>query len=414
MGECEEWIRENWALDLTLAEWWRRLYDAGYAHPAWPVGLGGRAANASESRAVMTALAAAGTIAAPEGPGPNMGAPTVIEHGTAEQQERFVGPVGRGEVQWCQLFSEPGAGSDLAAVATRAELDGDTYVVSGQKVWNSRADQSEWGMLLCRTDPEVPKHHGLSYLMIDMLQPGVEVRPLLQMNGEANFCEVFLTEARAPAENVIGPLGVGWKVARTTLSHERASTAAGTPRGAVVVAAGAMGGNLGRAVGDLVDEWNARGGAPRRQPPLLGSRAMIELARRCGATGDPVLRDRLARYVIHSDLYRHNGRRIGDLARARQPVPLDGAAMKLDLAALAAESRDLSLALSAAEGTLWGVSASDGGLLVRTALSSFVPALGGGTNEIQRNVVGERLLGLPREPAVDADVPFRELRRSLR
>ena len=411
-AECGAWIADNWSRDLTLAEWWRRLYEAGYAFPSWPVGLGGSGAGAAEARSIAATLAAAGTIAAPTGNGPNMGAPTVLDHGNPDQQRRFVGPLGRGEVQWCQLFSEPGAGSDLAAVSTRAELDGDTFVVSGQKVWNSKADQSEWGMLLCRTDHDVPKHDGMSFLMIDMRQPGVEVRPLVQMNGEAAFCEVFLTEARASVDDVIGPLGAGWRVARTTLAHERASTASAAPRGAVVVAAGGLAGNLGRRVGGLVDEWNEQGSRPRRQPPLLGARAMIDLARGHGVVGDPTLRDRLVRYVSHSDLYRYNGRRMGDLARAQASAPLDGAAMKLDLAALAAESRDLSLALCGAAAMLWSPSSSDEGRVARTALSSFVPAMGGGTNEIQRNVIGERLLGLPREPAIDADVPFRELRRS--
>lgn len=412
--ECQRWIAGNWSHELTLREWWRRLYDAGFAYPTWPVGFGGRASTAAEARAVAAVLAGAGTVAPPEGPGPDMGAPTLLEHATPDQQRRFVDPLGRGEVQWCQLFSEPGAGSDLASVATRAERDGDHFVVSGQKVWNSRADQSEWGMLLCRTDPNVPKHEGMSFLMIDMRQPGVEVRPLRQMNGEARFCEVFLTDARASVRDVVGPLGAGWKVARTTLAYERASTATGAVRGALVVAAGALGGNLDRSVGELVDAWHGQGGRPKRQPPLLSAKAMIELARGCGATADPVLRDRLVRYVSHSDLYRYNGQRMRDLARAGQHSCIDGPVMKLDLAALAAESRDLSLALCGAGGMLWGESSSDGGAVARAALSSYVPALGGGTNEIQRNVIGERLLGLPREPSVDDGVPFGELRRSIR
>jgi alkylation response protein AidB-like acyl-CoA dehydrogenase len=263
-------------------------------------------------------------------------------------------------------------------------------------------------MLLCRTDPDQPKHQGLSFLMLDMRQPGVEVRPLVQMNGAATFCEVFLDEARAPVENLIGSLGAGWAVARTTLAHERAATAAGTGRGAVVVEAGELGGNLDRPAGELVEAWKAAGGTPRSQPPLLGSRTMIALAQRSGVTDRPAVRDQLVRFVVHSEVYRRNGQRLRDLARAGHTAPLDGSAMKLDLAALAHESRDLSLAILGAEGLL-----ADGDI-ARTALTAFVPSLGGGTNEIQRNIIGERVLGLPREPAVDADVPFRELRRSAR
>jgi alkylation response protein AidB-like acyl-CoA dehydrogenase len=406
-----EWIEQHWSPDITLAQWWDHLFDAGYAFPRWPTGLGGLGASATQARQVTAALAEARTIAAPAGPGPNMGGPTVIEHGTPEQQQTFVEPLGRGKQQWCQLFSEPGAGSDLASLATRAERDGDDFVVSGQKVWSSKADRSEWGMLLCRTDPDVPKHQGISYLMLDMRQPGVEVRPLVQMNGMSTFCEVFLDEARAPVGHLVGPLNGGWSVARTTLAHERAATAAGPGRGAVVVEPGELGGNLDKPVGELVERWKAAGGTPKTQPPLLGARAMIELARRHKATERPALRAQLVRFVVHSEVYRRNGQRLRDLAKAGVATPLDGSAMKLDLAALAHESRDLSLAILGAEGLL---AKGDGGDIVRTALTAFVPSLGGGTNEIQRNIIGERALGLPREPAVDADVPFRDLRRSAR
>ena len=412
MGTVDAWIEDNWALDLTLAEWWDRLFDAGLAFPTWPEGLGGSGTTAAEARAVAAALVDAGTIPAPEGPGHNMGGPTVIAHGTADQQQRFVAPLARGRTQWCQLFSEPGAGSDLASLSTRAERDGDTFVVSGQKVWSSRADVSEWGMLLCRTDLDAPKHDGISFMMIELDQPGVDVRPLVQMNGAAEFCEVFLTEARARADDVIGPLGAGWTVARTTLAHERAAAAGGAGRRALTVAAGGLGGNLDRTVGDLIDAASAAGGRPRRQPPLLGASAIVDLARRRGVAGEPVLRDRLMRYYVHGEVHRLNGRRLRDLARAGVDTPLDGSALKLDLAALAHESRDLSLAVLGADGQLVGDSAPGGGSVARAGLSSFVPSLGGGTNEIQRNIIGERTLGLPREPSIDAGVPFRELRRS--
>ncbi len=411
-SECVAWIGETWSPDLTLREWWRRLAGAGYAFPTWPSGLGGSGTTAAAARRVTAALAEAGAVAAPAGNGPNMGGPTLIEHATAEQRERFVGPLARGEAQWCQLFSEPGAGSDLASLATRGELDGDEWVVTGQKVWSSKADVSEWGMLLCRTDASVPKHRGITFMMLDMRQPGVEVRPLVQMNGASEFSEVFLTEARVPVADVVGEPGDGWAVARTTLAHERAASAAGAGRGAVVVEAGSIPGNLDRPVGELVRAFEAAGGAPRRQPPLLGSRAVIELARAHGVADRPALRDQVVRYLVHSEVYRRNGQRLRDLARAKVPTALDGSAMKLDLAQLAHESRDVSLALLGADGMLAGGSAADGGRVLRTGLSAFVPSLGGGTNEIQRNIIGERTLGLPREPAVDADVPFREMRRS--
>ena len=406
------WIEEHWSLDLTVAQWWDLLFDAGYAFPTWPEGLGGNGATAAEARVVTAALATAGTVAAPAGNGPDMGGPTLLEHGTPDQQHRFVAPMGRGRVQWCQLFSEPGAGSDLASLATRAVRDGDTFVIEGQKVWSSKADLSEWGMLLCRTDWDAPKHRGITFLMLDMTQPGVEVRPLVQMNGASEFSEVFLTEARVPVSHVIGEVGHGWDVARTTLAYERANSATGRGRGAVVVEAGNLAGNLDRTVGEVIEQWRSAGGAPRRQAPLFGSRKVIELARQHGVSDRPVLRDRVVRYHVHSEVYRLNGQRVRDLAKAKVRSPLDGSALKLDLAQLAHESRDLTYELLGADALLAEGSAPDAGRVVQTGLTAFVPSLGGGTNEIQRNIIGERTLGLPREPAVDADLPFRELRRS--
>ena len=409
-----EWIEANWRPDLTLGDWWDRLFDAGYAFPAWPAGLGGSGAGPAEVRAVSGALASAGVIGPPAGNGPNMGGPTVLAHGTREQQDRFVAPMGRGRHQWCQLFSEPGAGSDLASLATRADRDGDELVITGQKVWNSRANVSEWGMLLARTDPDVPKHRGLTFVMIDMRQPGVEVRPLVQMDGAADFCEVFLTEARAKVADVIGDIGDGWNVARTTLLNERASAAAGRSRGLVTLAAGSIEGKLDRPVGELVEESRQALADPtKRVELLLSARTMLALAKERGVDGEPVARDRLMRYHVHSEVYRLNGQRARDVARAKngQTAP-DGSMLKLDLAMLAHESRDLSLGLVGAEGMLAGDSAREHGRVQRAALSSFVPSLGGGTNEIQRNIIGERTLGLPREPGNDNDVAFRDLRRS--
>jgi alkylation response protein AidB-like acyl-CoA dehydrogenase len=408
----QTWIRENWQLELTLAEWWDRLADAGYAFPTWPAGFGGSSASAAEARIVASALASAGVIGPPTGNGPNMGGPTVLAHGTDEQKKRFVEPMARGREVWAQLFSEPGAGSDLAGLSTSAVLDGDEYVVNGQKVWNSFADVSEWGMLLARTDPDVPKHLGITYMMIALDQPGVEVRPLVQMNGIAEFCEVFMTDARVPVENVIGQPGDGWNVARTTLAYERAGAGSGRLRGVVSVSAGSKSGNLGRTVGEILDDAS-RHTAQRsqRNEVLLSARTLVELAQRLGVERDAVLRQRLARYHANSQVYRWTGQRGRDNAKSGRPGP-ESSTMKLQLAMLANEARDLSLALLGASGMLMGHDTIDNGRAQMAALSSPAASLGGGTNEIQRNIIGERTLGLPKEPAVDRDVPFRELRRS--
>jgi alkylation response protein AidB-like acyl-CoA dehydrogenase len=318
----------------------------------------------------------------------------------------------RGREVWAQLFSEPGAGSDLAGLATTAVLDGDEYVVNGQKVWNSFANVSEWGMLLARTDVDVPKHRGITYMMIDLRQPGVEVRPLVQMNGIAEFCEVFLTDARVPLENVIGSPGDGWNVARTTLAYERAGAGSGRVRGVVSVAAGSKGGNLHRTVGEIVDAASLHTGQrSQRNEVLLSAQVLVELAQRLGVASDPVLRQRLARYHANSQVYRWTGQRGRDNAKSGRPGT-ESSTMKLQLALLANECRDLSLAMLGAGGMLMGDEAVDRGRVQMAALSSPAASLGGGTNEIQRNIIGERTLGLPKEPAVDTDVPFRALRRS--
>jgi alkylation response protein AidB-like acyl-CoA dehydrogenase len=411
-ADATAWIAANWQTDLTLAQWWQRLFDAGYAFPAWPEGLGGFGATAAESRLISAALAAANVIGPPSGNGPTMGGPTLLAHASVEQKQRFLPAMASGQHQWCQLFSEPGAGSDLASLGTQAERDGDEFVVNGQKVWNSRADVSEWGMLLARTDSDVPKHAGLTFVMIDMNQPGVEVRPLVQMNGAAEFCEVFLTDARARVADVIGAVSEGWKVARTTLTHERAGAAAGRSRGLVDVLAGAACGNLDKPVGELIKASAAAANDPtKRMELLLSSRTMMGLATATGAAANPVSRDQLMRYHVHCEVYRLNGQRMRDESRKGRST-LDGSLMKLDLALMAHESRDLSLSLLGAEGMLTLDSSREHGRYQRAALSSFVPSLGGGTNEIQRNIIGERTLGLPREPGTDNDVPFRDLRRS--
>ena len=393
---------------MSLAEWWAALATVGFSQPTWPSGLGGREFGPAEARTVMGALAAAEVIGPPTGNGPAMGGPTILRHGTPEQRQRLVGPLADGQSSWCQLFSEPGAGSDLASLACQADRDGDELVISGQKVWNSFADQADLGMLLIRTNVDAPKHRGITFVMIDMAQPGVEVRPLVQMTGNAEFCEVFLTEARARVDDVIGGIDEGWTVAKTTLAHERASAASGRTRIATI-AAGPLPGNLDRSVGELLDEAaNRRRREPRRDT-LLSARSMIQIARAAGRTGDPIMRQRLADYHARLEVYRLTNLRSRANAKAGRVGP-EGSVGKLALAGLAHQSRDLSLGLLGADGML----ADDGperGRYHQAALNSFIPSIGGGTNEIQRNIIGERTLGLPREPGATDEIPFKDLPR---
>ena len=215
------WAKEHWDPDMVVADWWKALAAAGYASPMLPVALGGKGYGRVEAMAVNQALAQVGAVGPPMGLGLMLAAPTLAAHGSAELQAQFLPRILDGTDAWCQLFSEPGAGSDLAGLQTKAIRDGDEWIITGQKVWTSGGQIASLGMLLARTDPDAPKHQGITYFAFDVRQPGVEIRPLREMTGKAMFNEVFIDEARVPHANIIGGLNNGWAVANTTLMVER-------------------------------------------------------------------------------------------------------------------------------------------------------------------------------------------------
>jgi len=393
---------------MTLRQWWGALFDAGLTFPTWPTGMGGREASGAFARTVTAELAAAGTIGPPGGNGTTMAAPTLMRHATPALIGWFVPPLARGLEAWCQLFSEPGAGSDLASLQTRAVKDGDEWVVNGQKVWTTAAHVSRRGYLLARTNVDAPKHLGITYFIIDLDQPGVEVRPLRQINGEAEFNEVFLTNARIPADRVVGRVDEGWAVTMTTLGFERSGAGRGGARGLVHVEPGEKSGNLDRTVGELVAE--AAGASSRPRLYALSSRRMIGLARENRRDKDPALRQRLAAYYCMTEVHRFNGLRAQAAAAQGRSPGAESSIAKLAISNIARASRSLSLDLLGPRGMMSGADAPEEGAIADMALRSFAAGLGGGTDEIQRNVLGERALGLPREPQTDRDVPFRELR----
>jgi alkylation response protein AidB-like acyl-CoA dehydrogenase len=406
--DVEAWLEQSWDVDLTLRQWWERLAAAGLAFPTWPTGFGGQGASAAQARAIASALSRAGVVGPPSGVGQSMGGPTVLAHGSPEQIDTLVPALTAGAEAWCQLFSEPSAGSDLAGLRTTAVRDGDRWIVSGQKVWNSDAHVSDRGLLLARTDRSVPKHEGISYFVIDMDQPGVEARPLRQMNGETEFCEVFLTDAVVPAERLIGAPGEGWRVAQTTLGFERAGVSAGRPRGTVSARPGRRGGMLERRVGDLLDAA-AQARRPASTGFVIDNRTLGSLATEHGRDQDPIARQELATFRSMTEVNRCNGLRSRAAAAAGQRPGPEASIGKLAMSLIAKRSRDVALDLMGAHGMLSGGDAPGQGAHHRVALASFGAGLGGGTDEIQRNVIGERSLGLPREPQVDRDVPFDQL-----
>lgn len=401
------WLDTNYDVDLSLEEWWDRSYEAGLTFPHWPPVAGGQNASATDAAAIAAKLAEREVPPAPSGNGTFIGAPVFIEFGSEEQKEEFLPALTKGREGWCQLFSEPGAGSDLAGLQTRATADGEEWIVNGQKVWCTQGDVTERGLLIARTNADVPKHKGLSFFLIDMDQPGIEVRPIRQLDGGASFSEVFFTDARVPTGRLLGGEGNGWGVATRALAFERSNISRRQRRGAPILRPGSKGGDLKRIISEI--NANAAAVSADRHAYALPGRQLIELARRQHLDADPIWRQKLVEYFFQTEVRRYTELRY----RGGLPDTFVGGAVgplsKLALSQIARSSRNLIFELSGSRGL---VEDDDSlfGTARETALASFAAHFGGGTDQIQRNVIAERGLGLPREPAVDRDLPFSQIR----
>jgi len=404
-SELRAWIDDNWDPDLTVEQWWARLADSGWAVPTWPEEWLGKGLPQNMAAVVRDELADEGAIGAPAGLGFLLAGPTILVHGTDEQRERYLRPIVAGTEGWCQLFSEPGAGSDLASLQCRAERDGDEWVVTGQKVWTSFGHQADLGMLIARTDPDLPKHQGISYFALPMDQPGVDVRPLREMTGHAMFNEVFLDEARVLDSARIGGLGEGWRVANTTLAAERSGLGTGGSGGGGGAMAGRKAGMLDVRAGDLVSRrpkgTNAEAGR--------GAAPLIALARELGRANDPVLRQELAHLHILNEVGRMSSERAKGARRAGREVAGAGNIAKLTMSQVTRLTREVGLSVLGSDGMIMGPATPGGGGIQEGALYSPAVSIYGGSDEIQRNIIGERVLGLPKEPGPDKSTPFREL-----
>ena len=403
-ADVDAWIADHWDPDRPLLDWRRDLLASGWAVPSWPPRWGGRDMPRAADDVVAAALAAAGAPGLPVGVGMALAAPTILAHGPDDVRERFLAPTVTGERTWCQLFSEPGAGSDLAGLSTTAVLDGDEWVVSGQKVWNTSAHHADLGLLLARTDWGVPKHEGLTYLVLPMRQPGVEARPLRQMNEHRSFNEVFLTEARVPRHDVVGDVGDGWRVALTTLAFERRFGALARPTDP---AAG------GRAVTEAQAEAAAYVETYRWYPQRAGrADLVVERAQATGAAADPIVRQEIARLLSLQRASRWTAERArAGLALGRTPGP-EGSIGKLAASLVARQAARVHAMVAGADALLTGPDSPLGGIVAEVLVSVPAQSIAGGTDEIQRNILGERALGLPREPAPDRGVPFRDVPRN--
>jgi len=382
---CRQLLEEQPPHDTDPATFLGRQFDLGLAWVHFPEGRGGLGRSPKLQKLINETLVGAGApIAAYRNIiGHGMGAPTVVAHGTDAQKDRYLRPLFTGEEVWCQLFSEPGAGSDVAGLATRAVRDGDEWVVNGQKVWTTLAHLAKWGMLVARTDPDKPKHKGMTYFVVDMEAPGVEVRPLYQITGEAEFNEVYFTDVRIPDVERLGDVGEGWRVTLTTLMNERVAIGGGIP---------AKGAGF---IGEAVKEWRDRGHT------------------------DPVLKDQLMSLWTRAEVLRLTNIRASQMRAIGDPGPEGsiGKAMSADL------NKDISaftVGLLGAEGMLFpsGYTMERPKHAMQWAnpqqafLRARANSIEGGTTEIAKNILGERVLGLPGDIRNDKDVPWIEVPRS--
>jgi 3-oxochol-4-en-24-oyl-CoA dehydrogenase len=354
------------------ADWYDRLGAAGLATPTWPVEYGGLGLSTTLAAGIREALLDL-HAGRPEADfvGLELAAATILQWGTPEQKQRFLPPLGRGSQRWCQLFSEPGSGSDLASLATRAVAQPDgSWLLNGQKVWSSYAHLSDFGILMARTDPTVPKHQGISFFLLDMRLPGVTVRPLRQMTGNAEFNEVFFDDVRIPPEALLGPLGEGWAVGISTLMAERSGI---TGRPTV---------GPGRAT------------------------ALTARAVRTGAWESPLLRDRLVDLFVQERALQMTTIRAFEESRGRRPGA-EGSVRKLTNAELDVLAGTLAADLEDTCAIAWDP-AEPTPAAVQQFLAMKTISIAGGTSEIQRNIIGERMLGLPKEPDPQQDVPFQD------
>ena len=367
-GEDESLIARN-------KEFQAKLFDAGFAGITWPKEYGGQGLTNKEQMAFAQEARDYELPTNIYTIGLGMCGPTILTHGTPEQKERYIRPMLRGEEVWSQLFSEPGAGSDVASLQSRAVRDGDEWILNGQKVWTSGAHYSDYGIVIARTDPEQPKHRGITMFILDFHAPGVTVKPLRQMTGGANFNEVFFDDVRIADDQRLGDVNEGWRCAITTLMNER-----------VAIGAGGGGGRAGAA------------------------ETLIRSAKAHGVEGDPVLRQRLMDVYIRQTVLGYVGKRITEaLMSGRVPGP-EGSIAKLAGAYLSRLSSEVALDIVGAGGVAWDPADARGDRWAQMVLSSPASAIAGGTNEVMKNIIGERVLGLPKEPQVDRDIPFRELK----
>ena len=399
------WFSATWDPNMSLVQWREQLVDSGWAVPSWSDAWFGQGLPAWAERVAHRAIREAGGVAVPLGVGMGLAAPTMYDHAADPVKRKYLRRTLTGEITWCQLFSEPGAGSDLAGLRCTAVRDGEEWVINGQKVWNTMAHRADMGILVARTNWDVPKHAGITYFLVDMHQPGIEVRQILEMNYHDSFNEVFLSDARVPADDVVGGVNSGWKVARGTLAHERSFASIGsvyfapTASGRVVAEA-----KIEAAEFNKTYEW---------YPQRMGRADLtIPSAQARGVSADPVLRQELMK--LHS-FYRASEWTAERAKAARalgKPPGSEGSIGKLALSRIAHTANHVHSMISGAQGMLRTGDDPLDAVIAEVLVSTPAQSIAGGTDEIQRNILGENVLGLPKEPAPDRSIAFKDVGKS--
>jgi alkylation response protein AidB-like acyl-CoA dehydrogenase len=400
-----DWLTSNWNPNLDLVRWRELLADSGWGAPDWPRDYFGRDLDPQLSTVVEEELARIGAIGAAHSGVRMLAAVTLLAHGSHEQKQQYLRRILTGEDHWCQLFSEPGSGSDLAGATTRADLDGDEWIINGQKVWNTSAHHAHYGLLLARSDWDEPKHKGLSYFILDMHQPGVEVRQLKQMNGHASFNEVFFTDARIPRANIISAPGDGWQVAMTTLAYERRSF--DRPRNPAGKAPSAA------PIYQQYQQELEIANEPYKWYPQRAGRVdlVLQRAHDTGAIKDPVIRQDIARLHILAESTKWTAQRARAAQKAGKPQGPEGSLGKLAASNIGRLAARVHTDISANDALLTGPDSVMQGTIAEILVSTPAGSIAGGTDEIQRNIIAERVLGLPKEPRFDTG-PFRDVPRN--
>jgi alkylation response protein AidB-like acyl-CoA dehydrogenase len=401
VAQVLDWFHGAWDPSLSLLDWRERLVASGWAVPSWSSRWYGRDLPAWSVAVAHAAIREAGGVATPLGGGMGLAAPTMYDHASDEVKERFLRRTLTGELTWCQLFSEPVAGSDLAGLKTTAVRDGDDWVVNGQKVWNTSAHHADMGILVTRTDWDVPKHSGMTYFVIDMHQPAIEVRPIRQMNEHSSFNEVFLTDARVPDANRVGDVGAGWRVARGTLAHERSFS---TQR-SVFFHPDAAGRVIDEARAEAADYLETYKWYPQRMGRID---LAVERTRSDGRAGDPVVRDRLAGLLSFQRAAEWTSARAKAAQALGRPPGSEGSIGKLALSEIARGCNDLYSMTGGPQAMLVDGPDPLDAVVAEVLVSTPAQSIAGGTDEIQHNILGENILGLPKEPDPNRGKPFRE------